>query len=81
MTCCSCAPACLSVFYLEALRDAHEKEMISAVKSVEERMRADAEQLLGLERAKLAGKYCTVLYCTELNFSYTVMTYNFMLLC
>ena len=46
---------CLSVSYLEDLRDVHEREMISAVRTVEDRMRADAEQLLGLERAKLAG--------------------------
>ena len=51
---------CLFLTYLEDLRAIHEKEMTSAVKTVEDRMRADAEQLLGLERAKLAGKYCIV---------------------
>jgi hypothetical protein len=40
-------------------REAHEKEIIFAIKEAEERVRADAEQSLGLVRAKLVGTSCT----------------------
>jgi hypothetical protein len=40
-------------------REAHEKEIILAIKETEERVRADAEQSLGLVRAKLVGTNCT----------------------
>ena len=46
-------------FKIVTSREAHEKEIILAIKETEERVRADAEQSLGLVRAKLVGKNCS----------------------
>ena len=46
-------------FKIVTSREAHEKEIILAIKETEERVRADAEQSLGLVRAKLVGTNCS----------------------
>ena len=59
-SCAVCRSLHASIHFLENLREVHEKEIIFAVKETEKRMRTDAEKLLGLERAKVAGTSCSL---------------------